>query len=191
MVQSLVSAARVSAVISCGNFVGRDRHNPDAAERDDWKRDRVVAREYEKCFRHSVDRFRNLGHVAAGFLHAHDVGNLGEARQGCGFEVRSGTSGHVVENDRLVADRLRDRFEMPILALLRGLVVVGRRGEDVINAGPRGNLFRLFDGIVRSVGRSSGDDGDASGGDFDRHVDDVQPFVVGESRSLARGTAGN
>ena len=144
-----------------------------------------------KRFGHDVDRFGDLRHVAAGFFDADDVGNLGEARQGRGFEIGGGASGHVVENDRLVADGFGDGLEMAVLAFLRGLVVVGRGGEDAVDAGARGDFFRLLDGVVRGVGGRAGHDGDASGDDFDGGVDDVQPFVVGERGSLAGGAAGN
>ena len=138
-----------------------------------------------------VDGLGNLRHVAAGFLDANDVGNLGEARQGCGFEVGGGAAGNVVKDDGLVADGFGDRFEMAVLAFLRGLVVVGRGGEDVVDSGARGDLFRFLDGVVGGVGRRAGHDGDASGHDFDGGVDDVEPFVVGESGRLAGGAAGN
>ena len=160
------------------NFVGGNRDDADAAQRDDRQSDGVVAGEDEKCFGHGVDGLGNLGHVAAGFFDAHDVGNLGQARQGCGFEVRGGAAGHVVENDGLVADGLGDGFEMAVLALLRGLVVVGRGGEDGVDPGARGDFFRFLDRFVSGVGGGAGDDGHASGRHFDGRVDDVQPFVV-------------
>ncbi len=191
MVQSLASAARVSDGHFVRNFVGGDRDDSDAAEGDDRQRDCVVAGEDQKCFGHGIDRFGDLGHVAAGFLDAHDVGNLGEARQGCGFEVGGGASGHVVENDGLVADGFGNGFEMAVLAFLRGLVVVGRGGEDGVDSGARGDFFGFLDCVVRGVRRGSGDDGDASGGDFDGGVDHVEPFVVGERGRLAGGAAGN
>jgi hypothetical protein len=128
---------------------------------------------------------------AAGFLHAHDVGNLGQSRQRGGFKVRGGAAGHVVENDRFVADGLGDGFEMAVLAFLRGLVVVRRRGEDGADSGACGDLFRLLDRVVRRVRSRSGDDGDASGHNFDRGIDHVQPFVVGERGRLAGGAARN
>ena len=80
---------------------------------------------------------------------------------------------------------------MAILALLRGLVVVGRGGEDGVDSGARGDFFCLFDRVVRGVGGGAGDDGNASGCDFDGGVDHVEPFVVRESGSLAGGAAGN
>src|SRR5450631_263680 len=173
------------------DFVGRDRDYANAAEGDDRKRDCVVAGDDEKCVGDGVDGLGNLGHVAAGFLDAHDVGNLGEARQSCGFEVRAGAAGDVVENDGLVAHGLGDGLEMAILPLLRGLVVVRRGSKDVIHPGARGDLFGFFDCIVRGVGGRAGHDRYASGDHFDRRIDYIEPFVVGERRSLAGGAAGN
>ena len=51
--------------------------------------------------------------------------------------------------------------------------------------------LRLLDRIVRGVGSRAGDDGHASGRDFDRGVDYAQPFVVSERGSLAGGAAGH
>ena len=118
-------------------------------------------------------------------------GDLGQSRQRGGFEVRGGASGHVVKNDRLVAHGLGNGLEMAVLAFLRGLVVVRRRGEDGVDSGARGNFFRLLDRVVRRVGRRSGDDGHAPGRDFDGRVDYVQPLVVRERGRLAGGAAGN
>ena len=42
---------------------------------------------------------------------------------------------------------------------------------------------------MRRVRGCAGDDGDASRDDFDGGVDNVQPFIMGQSRSLARGAA--
>jgi hypothetical protein len=137
------------------------------------------------------DCFRDLRQIAAGFFDAHDVWNFGKARERCGFEVRAGASGDVVEDDGLVADGFGDRLKVAILAFLRGLVVVGRRGEDCVDSRPAGEFFGLFYGFVCSVGRSAGDDGDAASGDFDGCVDDVQPFVVRERGRFTGRAAGN
>ncbi len=80
---------------------------------------------------------------------------------------------------------------MAVLAFLRGLVVVRVRREDGVDTRARGEFFRFFYRLVRRVRGCAGNDGDASGGDFDGRVDDVQPFVVRESRSLAGGAAGD
>ena len=60
-----------------------------------------------------------------------------------------------------------------------------------LTPGRAASSLGFLDGFVRGVGRGSGDDGDASGYDFDGGVDDVQPFVVGERGRLAGGAAGN
>ena len=60
-----------------------------------------------------------------------------------------------------------------------------------VDSGTRGEFFGFLDRFVRGVGRSSGDDGDAPGCDFDGGVDHVQPFIVSERGRLAGGAAGN
>ncbi len=80
---------------------------------------------------------------------------------------------------------------MPILALLRGLVVVRRSGENGIDPRPLGNFFGFFHGIVSGVRCRARQDGYAPRHDLDSRVDHVQPFIVHESRRLARGSAGN
>ena len=191
VVQSFASAARVSAAISCGISLEATETTPTPPSAMTGSVTASSPEKTRKCFRDGADRFGNLSHVAAGFFHAHDVGNLGETRQSRGFEVRGGTSGDVVEDDGLVADRFSNRLEMAVLALLRRLVVVGVRGEDRVHAGARGKFFGFLDGVVSGVGRGSGNDGESSGRDLDGRVDDVQPFVVVERGSLAGGAAGH
>src|SRR6266567_3773060 len=172
------------------NFVGSYGDNANATQRDDRKRDRVIAREDEECSGNGVDGFGNLGNVAAGLFDADNIWNFGEARQCGGFEVGGGAAGNVVKDDRLVADGFGDGREVTILTFLRWLVVVGGRGEDGVDSGARGDFFGSLDRVVRGVGSGAGDDGNASGGDLDRGVDHVQPFVVGEGWSLAGGATG-
>ena len=107
-----------------------------------------------------------------------------------GSRLAAGSAGNVVENDWLV-DGFGDGAEMAILAFLRGLVVVGRSGEDRVHARPRSDFFRFGHCFLRGVRGRAGHDGHASGGDFDGHVDHVQPFVVRERGRLAGGAARN
>ena len=79
---------------------------------------------------------------------------------------------------------------MAVLALLRGLVVIGIGGEDVVDAGAGGDFFGLLDRVVSGVGRRSGHDGDASGDNFDGGVDHIKPLVVSECGRFAGGAAG-
>src|SRR5579872_3543242 len=142
-------------------------------------------------FRHGGDGFGDLRHITAGFLNGDDIRNFGKTRQRCRFKIRSGASGDVVEDHRFVADGFGDRLEMAILAFLRGLVVVRRGREDRVDARTLGEFFGFGNGIVRGIGGCARHDRDASRGDFDGGVDDMQPFVVRESRSFAGGAAGN
>ena len=82
-----------------------------------------------KVFRNGIADFGHLRDVAAGFFHAGDVRDFGQPRQRAGFDVRAGAARDVVKNERLVHG-FGDGAEVPVLAFLRGLVVVGRRGED-------------------------------------------------------------
>jgi hypothetical protein len=122
--------------ISAGNFVGHDRDNPNPAKSDHRQRYRIVAGKDEKIFRHGSANFGDLTNVAAGFFDGDDVRDLGQAQQ-CGrFDVRTRASRDVVQHQRL-GGGFGDGLEMLINAFLRGLVVVGRRGQDVVDAGTR------------------------------------------------------
>src|SRR5580704_7388031 len=173
------------------DFVARNRYHAHAPQRDHGESDGVVSGKHQKCFRHSVDGLGDLRHIAAGFLYADNVRNLREARQCCGLKVRSGACGYVVENQRLLADGLGDRLEVPVLTFLRGLVVVRRSGENGVNTGARRDFFRFFNRLVRGVGSCTSNDRHASGDDFNRSVDYKQPLVMGKSGGLASGAARN
>ncbi len=173
-----------------GDFIGCDGDHSNAAQSDYRQRNRIVAGENQETFASAADGFGDLSHVAACFFHADDVRDLAEARQRGRLDVRTGASGNVVEDDRLVANSFCNGLEMAVLALLRGFVVVRRGRKDRVYAGTSRKFLRLFYRIVRGVRRSSGDDGNAPGGDFDCRVNYVEPFVVGQSRRLARCAAG-
>ncbi len=79
----------------------------------------------------------DLHHVAAGFLDADDVGDLGEAEDGGGFEVGAGAAGDVVEQDGQ-GGGFGDGAEVLELAFLAGAVVVGVGGEDAGEPGDAG-----------------------------------------------------
>ncbi len=140
--------------------------------------------------RQSAD-FGDLGDVSAGFLDGGDVGQRGETQQGVGLDVDSGAAGNVVEDDGLIIDGFGDGLEVLVLALLGGLVVVGRGGENGVYALDFGDLGGFVDGLGGGVGGGSGDDGNASGGDLDGGFDDPAPLVVREGGSFSGGSAGN
>ena len=74
---------------------------------------------------------------------------------------------------------------------MRRFVVVGRGGEDGVDSGTSGDFLGFLHGFVRRVGRGSGNDRNAPRSDFDRGIDDVEPFVVGQRGRFASGAAGN
>ena len=147
------AASRLPVVVQRGaghvrhlarNFVGGHGNDSHAAERDQGQGDGIVAGENRKVLRHGIADFRHLADVAAGFLHAGNVRDLSQPRQRGRFDVRAGASGNVVEDDRLVHG-FRDGAEVAVLAFLRRLVVVGRSGQDGVDAraGPRASLAFL------------------------------------------------
>ena len=80
---------------------------------------------------------------------------------------------------------------MPVLSFLGGLVVVRRGGEDRVDSRPCRDFLSLLNRILRGVRRRPSNNRHASSRHLDRYVNDAQPFVVRQSRSLARGPAGN
>src|SRR5450755_3712747 len=120
-------------------------------------------------FRDEVEHFGDLRHVAAGFFDSRDIWNFAQASERCGFEIGAGAAGNVVENEGLV-DGLGDGAEMPVLALLRGLVVIRRGGEDGVHTGARRDFFGFGYSLLRGVGSGAGYDWNASGNDFDGDV---------------------
>ncbi len=80
---------------------------------------------------------------------------------------------------------------MAVLTFLRGLVVVGRSRQDGVDARARRYFLSFGHCFLRRVGSCAGDDRNASGDDFDGHVDDAQPLVVRESRRFPGRAARN
>src|SRR5271166_5140281 len=78
---------------------------------------------------------------------------------------------------------------MLIDTLLRGLVVVGRGGQNIVNARARRDFLRLGDGFARVVRRGASHDGHTTVGGLDGQVNHAQPLVVQESRRLAGSAA--
>jgi hypothetical protein len=100
-----------------------------AAQGEDGQGERVVTGEDAEAERELGKQFGDLNQIAAGFLDADDVGNLGEAEDRGGLQVGTGATGDVVEQDWQVGG-LGDGLEVLILALLAGTVVVGVCRQD-------------------------------------------------------------
>ena len=132
--------ARVPFVVECGaghfghlfgEGVGGDGDDSLAADGDDG---RVSASSPLKTMKRpgSVADFADLSDVSAGFFDGGDVGDFGQADQGCGLQVDAGAAGNIVKNDG-ISGGFGDGAEVLELALLGGLVVVGRGGEDGVH----------------------------------------------------------
>ena len=186
----LASAAPVMRAISAGISLDTTEMIPTPPSPMTARRDGVVAGKNEEIFRHRSANFGDLPDVAAGFFDGHDVGDFGQAQQRGRFDIGSGSAGDVVQHQRL-GRGFGNRLEVLVNAFLRGLVVVGRRGEDVVDARARRNFLCLGDGLAGVVGGCARHDGHAAAGGLDGQVDNAQPFVVRQSRRLASGAAGH
>ena len=94
--------------------------------------------------------------VALGVLVGDDPRVLGEPDQGLGADRDAAAAGDVVEHDRQ-AGGVGDGREVPVQALLRGLVVVRRDGEQAVGARLLGRAGQL-DAVAGVVGADAGDD---------------------------------
>ncbi len=81
-------------------------------------------------------------------------------------------AGHVVEDGGQVAHGFGNRLEVLVLALLRGLVVVGHDLQLAVGAHPLGEPGQL-DGFGGGVGAAAGHDRHALGGLLDADADDL------------------
>src|SRR6266404_1016054 len=172
-----------------GNFVGGDGDQAAAAERDEGKRQGVVAGEDEEILGNEVEDGAHLGDAAGGFLDADDVLDLGEAENGRRLNIDAGAALNAVENDRQVY-RGGDGFEVLEEAFLRGLVVVGSDGEDAVGA-----EFLEFVGEGDDFGgvvpTRAGEDGHFALGNFEGNFDDAKMLGVSERGAFASGAAGD
>ena len=87
----------------------------------------VVAGIHGEAFGRAVDEVDFAADVAAGFFHADDVGDFGQAQDGVVVDVDHGAAGHVIHNHRN-GGGFGDGFEMAVDAFLRRLIVVGHYG---------------------------------------------------------------
>ena len=172
------------------NFVGSHGNNPHAAESDQGKSDGVIAGQYRKSFRNGMADFSHLTDVAAGFLDAGDVRDLGQAGQGAGLNVRAGAARDVIKNDRLVHG-FRDGAEVAVLSFLRRLVVVRRCGENAIDPRPGPQLPGLGDRILGRIRSGTGHNRYSPSRYFNRDIENLQPFIMRKRGRFAGGAAGD
>src|SRR6266403_27440 len=172
-----------------GNFVGGDGDQAAAAERNQRKRQGVVAGDDEEILGNEIEDGAHLGDAAGGFLDADDVLDLGEAENGGRLDVDASAALNAVENDGYVDSR-GDSFKVLEEAFLCGLVVVGSDGEDAVGAeflqfcGERSD----FGGVVAT---RSGEDRHFALGNFEGDLDDAKMLGVNERGAFASGAAGD
>ena len=109
-----------------------------------------------------------------------------EALHGVDRHVDHRARRDVVDDDRN-ADRVVDRLEVLVHALLRGLVVIGRDDQHGVCARLLG-VLRKIDRLLGGVRARAGDDGDTALGLIDAPLDDLLVLVVRERRALAGGS---
>jgi hypothetical protein len=131
-IQSSESAWLIICDICCGMALEATEMRP-APPRAMVARASVSSPEKTRKARSLGEQLGDLHDVAAGFLDADDVGNLGEAEDGGGLEIDAGAAGDVVEQDGQVRG-FRDGAEVLELAFLAGLVVVRVGGEEAVEA---------------------------------------------------------
>ena len=129
---------------------------------------------------------RDARHVGGRVLHARDVLELIEPLHGVDRHVDHRARRDVVDDDRN-ADRVVDRLEVLVHALLRGLVVIGGDDQHGVGAGLLG-VLRKIDRLLGGVRARARDDRDPALGLIDAPLDDLIVLVVRERRALAGGS---
>ncbi|MNT33319.1 hypothetical protein D3C72_1692410 [compost metagenome] len=166
--------------------VGRDADVALAAAQHERDRGRVVAGVDGKVLRQVADEPLGTLDVAGGFLDADDAGHLRQAQHGVVRHIGDGAAGHVVQHHGQVADGFGDGLEVLVLALLRGLVVVGNDLELRVGADALGELGEL-DGFLGRVRAAAGHHGHAAPGLLDGYADDFAVLFHIDRRRFAGG----
>ena len=117
--------------------------------------------------------------IAGGFLDADDARHLGQAHHGVVGHIGHGAPRHVVQNQRQI-DRLGNRFEVQVLAFLRGLVVIRNHLQLALGADLFGKA-RQLDGLFGGIRTAAGHDGQTPCCLLDGHADDLAMLVNGDS----------
>ena len=118
-----------------GSQVGNDRNNSISAKRQKRQGQSVVAGQNGKAGMLGLDFCKNVGHlvdVAAGFLNADDVGQIGDARQSVGGDVGAGAALNVVNQNRKAY--FADGRKVAVDSLLAGLVVIGSHNQGRVGS---------------------------------------------------------
>ena len=146
----------------------------------------VVARIDGEALRRFLDEPLGPFDVARGFLDADDARHLGQAQHRVVRHIGDRAARHVVQHHRQVAGGLGDGLEVPVLALLRRLVVVGDDLQLRVGAHILGVAGQL-DGFLGRVGAAAGHHGHAARRLFDRDADDLAMLLDVHGGRFARG----
>ena len=152
---------------------------------DRLHRDRILAAHDLEPVGRAVEDLPDPREVPGRFLDGDDVGEPGEPGDGVRLHVAGGPPGHVVEDLRDV-DGLRDELEVPVQALLGGLVVVGRHQQAAVGPEGRGvaGQVQRLGGRVRP---GPGDHRHPARHRLDDLADHLAVLVVVEGGRLAGG----
>ena len=144
-----------------GSHVGGHADHALAASGHQGEGHVVVAAEHREAFGGAAYQLAHLVVASGSLLDSDYVGAvLGEAYSRGGLHVGAGASGHVVDHYGQRA-ALSHRPEIAVLALLRGLVVVGHHHEPCIGA-ERLQQLHVGEGAVQRVGAATGEQRHAS-----------------------------
>ena len=132
---------------------------------------------------------RYLGDIAACFLRRADIGMLAEFRVGLGLDVAARSGRNIVENNRQI-DSIGDHVEMLDQTCLRGLVIIGRHGQQRVRAGSLRRLGK-HDGGFGVVAAGAGNNGDPAVDFLSDKGKHIAVLLLGQRRRLAGGTAGD
>ncbi len=106
------------------------------------------------------------------------------------LKVRARPAGNVIKHHRQF-DRISNRLEMLELSLLRRTVVVGVGAENSSHTSNLGCRARLGDGFTGRVVGAPRPDGNSATCCLRHNLDDAQPLLIIERRSLCCGAAGH
>src|SRR3974390_494707 len=153
--------------------------------RHEAERSAVLAGHLVEVPAHRFALLRDAHHIGSRVLHTGDVLAFEEPLYRVDRHVDDRARRDVVDDD-WNTDRVVDRLEVLVQALLRGLVVVGRDDQD----GIRTRIFRVLgevDGLAGRVGARPPDHGDALLGLVDAPFDHALVLVMAQGWAFARG----
>ena len=123
-----------------------------------------------------------LGDIAAGFLDPREIGDLRKGPAGIHGDIHPGPGWHIVGNDGKI-DRARDGFVVLQKSRLGAFVVVGRHHQQSVHTQLLGPDAQLH-GICGTVAPGPGDDPAPTSGGADPHPEQLQLFLLRQSRRL-------